>query len=56
MVSGEIKSGIFIHTADWLYMQNAAFNYSCKVTNPNPPCYTNHNFIGINEHDANFLM
>jgi hypothetical protein len=43
------KSGIFIRTADWLFMQDTTFNYSCSVINPNSPCYTNHNFVGMND-------
>jgi hypothetical protein len=43
------ESGIFNRTADWLFMQNTAFNYSCAVTNTNPPCYTNHNFVDMND-------
>jgi hypothetical protein len=31
------ESGIFIRTADWLFMEHTVFNYSCAVTNPNPP-------------------
>jgi hypothetical protein len=43
------ESRIFICTDDWLFMQDTAFNYSCSVTNPNPPYYTNHNFVGMND-------
>jgi hypothetical protein len=45
-------SWIFIRTANWLFMEQIAFNYSCSVTNPNPPCYANHNFVEMNSVSA----
>jgi hypothetical protein len=33
-------------------MEHTAFNYSCSVTNPNPPCYANHNFVEMNSVSA----
>jgi hypothetical protein len=42
------ESGIFIRTANWLYTQDSTFNYSCKITNPRPPCWANPNFVEMN--------
>jgi hypothetical protein len=43
------ESGIFIRIVNWLYMQDTAFNYSCKITNPRPSCWGDPNFVGIND-------
>jgi hypothetical protein len=43
------ESGIFIRTANWLYMQDTVFNYLCKITNPRPSCWANPNFVGMND-------
>jgi hypothetical protein len=34
-------SSVFIADSNWLFMENTAFNYSCKPNNPNPGCGTN---------------
>jgi hypothetical protein len=50
------ESRIFICTANWLYMQDMVFNYSCKITNPRPPCWADPNFVEMNDVSGMLLI
>jgi hypothetical protein len=46
------ETSVFIRTSEWLFMEETAFNYSCKPINLNPKCGTNLNMPDMKTADG----